>query len=449
MLLQLTDGTTTVTLSGTAPVRGATYFPATPQRSAGGEWQDVTETAEVNMTGTAAAIRATINSVELLLLAAQRRRDTGAGERVFVLYKPVDADSTAYRSEVLDGRVVWSTNPGLRHLEWTTPTVQVAVIWTRAPWWESTTEVEATISATSQAAATGGRTVTNNPATGNWIQAAAAQITGVLPTPARLYLANNTGSSKIYRKIFVGNNVYSDPGNFAHYMQAEGRLSGGTVTANAAASGGSQLDFTLSNSTATFVWTLPAADLQRSKGRRFRLLARFSGTIGALYVKPQVRNSAGLVLWQGDELALSSLVYESWEDLGIVPLPPGGYAAGAEAMQLALVFRGSALVQLDVIQLTALDSYRHIDIAPSGVTANNGAALVVDDNEGLAYVLTGSNWQPMPVSYSAPLLLYPGVINRLYILHEINAQQTAGAGDAAIGLTLSARVFYRPRRLTV
>ena len=41
--LALTDGTTTVTLSGTSPVRGCTYFPQTAQYR-NGEWQQVNDT---------------------------------------------------------------------------------------------------------------------------------------------------------------------------------------------------------------------------------------------------------------------------------------------------------------------------------------------------------------------------------------------------------------------
>jgi hypothetical protein len=72
--LGLTDGTTTISLSGTSPVRGCTFWPQTAQYR-NGEWQPVTEQAEVNLTGTAAAIRSTINSIETLLQQAILRRE--------------------------------------------------------------------------------------------------------------------------------------------------------------------------------------------------------------------------------------------------------------------------------------------------------------------------------------------------------------------------------------
>jgi hypothetical protein len=73
MYLDISDGTTTVVLSGTSPVKGCTYFPQTAQYRSG-DWQPVTEDATVNLQGTAANIRTTINNVETLLQAAIRRQ---------------------------------------------------------------------------------------------------------------------------------------------------------------------------------------------------------------------------------------------------------------------------------------------------------------------------------------------------------------------------------------
>ena len=447
MLLQLTDGTTTVTLSGTSPVLGCTYFPATPQRTAG-ELLPVTETAEVNLRGTESAIRSKANSIETLLRQAVERRETGAGDRVFVQYKPVDGDAATYRSEVTDGRVVWSSNPGLRRLGDTSPTVQVAVIWTRAFWWEGA-EAEISISANGQAAATGGRTIYNDPANGNWVQMAAAQVSGVLPAAARLEITNTAGSTKNFRKVFLGVNAYSDPNNYTHYLQGEARLSGGSVASDASHSNGQALSFTVSGTPVTFAWTLTAAAMQRTKGRRVRLLARFAGTTGALFVTPQVRSSAGVALWTGDELAIGPLTYEAWRDLGIVPLPPGGYDGAYAEHQLALVFRGTGLGELDVLQLTTVDSYLYLEMPVPGVAIANNAAAVHDGIEGRAYVLASGVRTGLPTSFGGPLLLQPGVIQRIYILWQIHAGATAGEGDAPIADTASVRLYYRPRRVTV
>lgn len=446
MYLDITDGTTTVVLSGTSPVLGCTYFPDTAQYR-NGAWQPVTESAEVNLRGTATAIRATVSSIARLLQQADDRQKTGVGPRVFVNYKPVDADSTAYRAEVLEGgRPVWSTNPGLRRLGDTNPTVQIAVIWTRAPGWDGA-ETEISISANGQAAATGGRTVYNNPANGNWVQMAAAQVAGDMPTPVRIQLTNTTGGAIYYNKLFLAVNSFSDPANLVHYLQAEA-ATGAPVVANDATCSGSGSNWLSIGAPGgpTFLYTLPAADLQRTRGRRFRLLGRFSGIVGNdLYVKPSIRDAAGTVtLWTGDEMSCgldSGTLVGTWRDFGVIPLPPGGYNSAYGALTLALTWRGTANpVYLDVLQLSPLDSYRSIYAATPSIA--NNAAIVFDGIEGMTYSVTSSARAPIANAYNAPLMLQPNTLQRIYVLHE------TGTG-AQIGNTFSVQVYYRPRRLVV
>lgn len=440
MYLDISDGTNIVVLSGTAPVLGCTFFPKTSQYR-NGSWQNVTEDAIVNLRGTHTVVRSSINAVEALIQAAIRRQETGVGARVYVNYKPVDSDST-YRSEIVDGRVNWSTEPGLRRLGDTNPTVQVQVIWTRRPGWDGP-ETEMSISSNGQAAATGGRTVTNNPAGANWVQAAAAQVSGVLPSPVRIELTNSTGSSQAYRKLAVNLNAFSDPANLVYYLQGEARASGGTVTSDATCSGSSRLDFTATSSITTFQWTLPAADMQRTDGRRARLLARMNSITGALYVRPKILDSGGTqVLWQGDELSLGTLSNVTLWDLGIVPLPPGGYGTSYGALRLGLDVRGASNSSLDVLQLSMIDAYRFYELPSVSVAAN--ATIVLDSIDERNYISTSGAWMPLPVAFGEPILVQPNALQRLHFLYEI-----AASNGVPITGTLSARVYVRPRRLTV
>jgi hypothetical protein len=437
--LTISDGTTTVTLSGTSPVLGCTYFPATPNRN-NGEWQDVTETVEVNLRSTAATMRATVNSIEALFESARRRQDTGMGVRVYANYAPVS--ETTFRSEILDGRVVWSTDPGLRRLDDANPTIRVAVIWTRRYYWEGA-EAELSISANGQAAATGGRAVTNDPANGNWIQVAAALVTGNLPAPIRLQMQNIIGSAEVYHRIYLAVNAYSDPANLVHFLQAEA-ASGVTPVDDGNASGGHHIVVNAS-AAPTLKWTLPAADLQRLKGRPVRILARIDST-STVYVTPQVRDAAGTgILWTGDEISIGvgGSGGVSWDDCGVVPMPPGGYGAVYAALTLALVFRGAETVaELDVLQLTTLDSYRSIELAAASIADDE--SIVHDGIEEISYILSGSTWLPLAASFGQALLLQPNTLQRIYILHD-----TVSNADAPIANTFSVRAYYRPRRVTV
>ena len=152
MQLRVTDGTTTVDLTGgTTGITGCTYFPLAHRPGDA----TVAEQAELVCKGTTAAnIRAALNSIERLCEAAARRRASGKGTRIFVEYKPVDSD-TLYRSELYGGRLVYSEEPGARRFGETSPAIKVAFVFERAPWWEGP-EVELQLSAQGQAAATAG-----------------------------------------------------------------------------------------------------------------------------------------------------------------------------------------------------------------------------------------------------------------------------------------------------
>ena len=82
MNVRLTDGTTTVNLNSTSPVQGCTYFPAPPDATPDGWAEEVSETCEVLLIGTASAIRATVNAIERLFESARQRLRTHSGVKL-------------------------------------------------------------------------------------------------------------------------------------------------------------------------------------------------------------------------------------------------------------------------------------------------------------------------------------------------------------------------------
>ena len=163
-----------------------------------------------------------------------------------------------------------------------------------------------------------------------------------------------------------------------------------------------------------------------------------------MYVKPSMLDGTGAqTLWTGDEIAIpSTSTDDRLLDFGIVPLPPGGYGATYAAHRLGLTFRGASSVDLDVLQLTMLDAYRYAEL--NSISVANNAALVLDDIEGRNYITASSVQTPLATSFGEPLMLYPGQLQRLYMLYEIDS-----ASGVPITGTFSARLYYRPRRLTV
>lgn len=147
------------------------------------------------------------------------------------------------------------------------------------------------------------------------------------------------------------------------------------------------------------------------------------------------------MLWRGDVTTLPAL-YGGLIDLGTLPLPPGGYSAVYGAVTLALLFTGSGLAEVDFLQLTALDGFRLLRCL--GPCANNES--VTDDGaENMAYVVSGSAALPYVVGVGAPILLHPGVTQRLMVL----AEDGQSPDPMGIAQSWSVRVWHRARRLVV
>ena len=441
MQLRVTDGTTTVDLSGgTTGIAGCTYFPLAP--SAG--TATIAEQAELICKGTTAAtIRAALNNLERLLEAAARRRATGYGVRVFIEYKPVDGDSL-YRSELYAGRLVYSEEPGARRLGDANPAIKVGFVFERAPWWEGP-EVELAISAQGQTAATGGRTVTNN-GTNNWVQVAGGLVAGTEPGPVRLQLNNNTGASQDYRNIYVGVNTFASPATYNGAHQGEADLMGSGSVADAGSSNGYYRNFAATASEQLLAaWLLSTAEMA-SGGRWCRLLARlhYYETSKAVRIRPLIRDYYGLVtLWEGQPIWLPT-VGGNYQlvDLGSVPIPPGAYAPDYAECRLGLKMQASAAttVSVDYVQLVPMDGYRHVEQV--GYNVPSGGAVEINEVDESAYYWSGTQRWPLHVATGPGLRVWPNVTQRLYILHdEIFVSPVAN--------TFSVRLWHRPRRSTV
>lgn len=438
MQLRITDGTTTVDLAGsTTGIKGCTYFPRP------GEGQtSVSETAEIIGSGTAAQIRSAANDIERLLDAARRRRKLGTGVRVFAEYKPVTGDAL-YRSEVYDGRILWSDEPGARRLNDTTPVAQYAIAWTRAPWWEGA-ETELAVSSYTEGAATGGRTLTND-GIANYLSIASTQVTGTLPAPLRLNLLN-PGAAADYRLFYIGNNAFGAVSSFVHYLQGEDAIAGyGTDKASAACSGGNYNELSVGTTGAyAIAWTVPAT-LTAAGGRWFRVIARLHGTVpSGITVRPSMWDEDGLVmLWQGQATTLTA--GQALQDLGSIPIPPGPYSTGYGPVRLLLWMEsasGTQTVNVDVVDLLGVDAYR--EFLQAGYSVATNESVVFDDIEGQHYVLSGSDRAPLFVPRGEPLVVYPGVAQRLVVVWSRST-----SGESPITYTFTARAYYRPRRSTV
>ena len=440
-LLNITDGTTTLPLSTTSAMLRY-YVPETPQLDDAGRLQPVAETIELMLYGAnTAAVEAAHNNLEIMGLAARQRRRTGAGPRVFLQYQP--SGSVLGRSEVreLEARLGRNAMTGYGQAK-----LPVQLLVERVPWWEEA-RTAIPLANGNGSNNTAGLTVWNRDdgtaGQDNWADIAAGAVGGVLPSPLEIHMRNLSGGARQYNHFYVANNTFAP--SMAHWLEGESRSGGvGTVVANSAYSNGNYLRLT---GTSIYVsWALPAALLSATAGRYLRIMARFASypTTPKVYARAEIRDYYGLVtLARTPHETLLGPEVDHFCDLGLLPLPPGGYSNNWAQNMLAITFRAesSATVELDYLQITPADElcYRHIEQRGMSVAAND---WIVDDGiEGLQYLIEGGANHGIYSEHTQPLHVFPSVAQRLYFLHD--------GPDTSSNWRLSVRAFYRPRRLTI
>lgn len=446
----LTDGTTTISLVASGVLLD-NYAMSVPE----GDDVTVVDTVDIMVEGASgAAMQSKARAIEAMMDAATRYHRTRTGARVFVTAQLI-SDADAWRSEIVGGRLepaddtlaVWANNKA-----------RMTLYIERMPYWEGP-ETPLPLSNGNGTNNTAGLTLYNDGSgvgtsptvRNNWAQIAAGVVTGALPAAVNVELKNTTGSAQTLNAVHMANLALNDPTNFPHILQAEARTAGGTVAANASASGGSVVQLTNYVSGQTVTWDLSATLLQKTQGRWFRLMLslfyRTATVDKAETVQAEILDGTGaFVLVSGPEVAIAhaSIAFDPLFDLGALPLPPGGYDAAWGALKLRLTFRiasGTATTYLDYLQITPTDSYRVLDMRPAAI-ANN--ALVVDNGyDDLAYVETAGARAPYVMPRGEPLLVWPGKLQRIYVL----ADRVSGPLD--IDHKWAVRAWYRPRRLSI
>lgn len=448
--INLTDGTTTVDLYnlGAAPAMFATTWTfATPGLGKEPE-PEVGESLDLLISGSnVMTLQTIVRNLEKLLWAADLRRRTQLGARVY-LQVQWDGEASLWRSEVVGGKLELPNAPD----QWGRLRLEATLGVTRENFWEGPrTQIPLTNS--SATGNTSGLTVYNHDDSGtyhdNYCQMAAADVTGVLPTSVEVELKNTSGASVAFSNVYIANNVYADPANLVHMLEGESRDTGsGTIVANANSSNGNYNEVSFTPASPAYMhFTIAAATVAKLAGRWFRLLARFHYLAARAVVQPSVRiTSAGKDLWVGPETQPVTNTEWGIADLGAVPLPPGGYSTGWGSLTLTLKFSttlaGPLVADLDFIQFTPTDSFRILRMGYAALANND--TIVDNGMDGVAYCTLSGSQAAGVMAVGDPLLVYPGVLQRLYILADEN-----NGYDMNIARTFAVRAWYRPRRLSL
>ncbi len=278
----------------------------------------------------------------------------------------------------------------------------------------------------------------------NYVEIAEGDVEGDLPGAARIEITNNYDSATRCGYIWIGHNVESDPANFEHILEAED-ASGETTKDSYFLSGNQYKDCAWEGSTEVdlLTWTLSTELLNKLAGRYVRIIGNITGSVSSsTWLRFKVK-FALTTIWEGPLTLLGTI---SLQELVSMRLPP--YLVGAgDLYPLDLVLSAKSSVshsfELDFLQLTPLDGWRKL--THKGYGLGYEARIVDDAIDGYLYT---DGWTPAGktghyVGYGEPILLQPGKLQRLYFLHMPQA------GSFVIYRTLSVKIYYRPRRLTV
>jgi len=290
----------------------------------------------------------------------------------------------------------------------------------------------------------------------NWVEIAAVGVTGDQPTPARIELTNTDASADQTHDIWIGHNVASTPATAPQIFEGEDAASGGgvnTPTIEATCSAGyyGSCVFTQVgvNEYQLYEWDLTTANLDALRSGYFRLLARwFSQPYTDLYIRPAILFATSII-WQGDQLLLSQNV--TLQEIAVRPvqLPPWPRTPGtAYPLHLALYAQRTtaalSTVGLDFVAALPTDSWLRLVARGAGLPAN--ARIVADGILGLTYedglAVAGQYEGYTPYPYGASIMLWPGALQRIYVL----VSDTSTGAGSAIGRTSSLIVKYRERR---
>ena len=413
--ISLYDGTTTINLTTASGYLPEDYHMDSCDFA---KLDDPEITASIDLlitSTTGPLVQALVNGVELMSMAAFRRQQKPASFPKVFLQLQVDGEANSWRAEIIDCKL----KPGDDFLRnWFAFSQKATLLITHKAF--EGPRKELSISSNGNSAATGGRSITNNA--NNWIQIAAAQVGGVLPTPVELQLTNTSGGTRPYRHFFLATNAFSDPANFSH------RIAGGSTT-------------TVGDSVTTSPVTtaLSSTVMQDTQGNTFKPIIRITTLGGPVYCRPELRDSSDTVILTPDtkEKYIPSLS-TAFIELDSIPLPPGGNYASWTGTSFRLAFRsaGAYSVTVESTQLTPTDSYQYLTQSSFSI-ANNGV-ITFDNIEELYH--TGG--QPVFSNKVGRLRVWPGQTQRILILQD-------EGGSSTTTQTMSVRAYIRERRLTV
>jgi hypothetical protein len=450
-VLYVTDSSSTVTLT-TSPFQVRAYQPTT----APADQPSVSETIEYRLIdGSPAANLDEFRTLARLLKQAEDAQDNRTLNKVYLNWKE-SASGTVWRAELVQARPEWEAE-ALDRAHWTGDTQFSNIFLERRNFWEGP-ESQVLISNSGGTSQSSGVTVTNNPASTNYLDIAGTSVIGDLPGATRLEITNNTseGAGTGLFHVWIGQN-YTNPTSFDGLVQAED-MTNFTDVANADASGGNY-GTVLVNSTGSeskiSEGTVSGTVLTNAAGRFYKAMFRF-------FQDPRVSIRWRLKLswnnatvWEGPLVSIDTGYVVTLRDMATMRLPPwlpGLSSLAPLVLQIYAIGGGTGAVnlfRLDYIYFLPVDGFRYLRALGYNLPQNS---RVIDDGiDSRLYADNGTTEKiGLFVGYGQQIMLEPAKAQRLYfMLAGNNGVVGSSADDSSITRTASVKVFYRPRRISL
>lgn len=423
----------------------------TPEVSENGA--DIREKARIGFTGTLATARANVQAVNRLFEQARNYERTATGARVYMEFDP-GTSGTLYRSQVRTGAVRLRSDVlgGM----WGAANLELDVEWTRVGYWEGPL-TQIPISNVNDTDNTSGLTVNNawDDTHDNTFTVSSSDVAGDMPAPFYLEAVNATANSDGTDEIYLFHNVYSNPAGFVHIYEGENTSTdtASTSTASTDCSDGyyAAMSWTGTGETMLYDCTISSSDLTDAAGGRFAILARWQSKSSYTDMWLRLKLTTWInyeTLWTGNLSLLSATTdgreltwidtlrlppaLEGQSNIGYVNLLMYGKRATTDTHEL----------NLDYFQLSPISGdggWKRFKSVDSGIIPDE--TFVFDGIEGFVYRLNSTNGKFAEFSsYGGPILLVPGVTQKLYML------TCNWLGVAAISQNWTVKLWYRPRR---
>lgn len=402
MLLRLTDGTTTIKLhdnssAATVGIYGARYVPTESDNDT------VTETADIVFGGDQGVVLSIASDVKRILKIAENPD----APTVYIEYREIDSGDV-YRSPVQSGRLVWSSDPALRHFAQSTPTIEAALIITRNNYWEGPEE-------------TIGNTTIRNGTTSPYNAISLTQIEGSLPTPVKVRMTNPNGVDMDTRNLYLAVDAFAGLTSNAHLYAGTSGSWGSATT----------------HSTLLHILTLSATAITALAGKAIHVLGAFSTVSTGIYMRASLYSLFESVYESVNHGPEKYTTGEKLVDLGVLEVPK--VVTGGLVLVITVQSDSAGTANLTFAQVAPAKGAVKLSM---GYEWDASDIVTYDGPEDTAYYETGGAKHAIVRKIGGPLMVWPDRTNRLHILFDEGTDFTA---SRQTNVTVTAR----PRRATI